>query len=114
MRQSIQVWTDKFFKGCLPQNLFSLLLNTLSQIFHSVTATRTRQFGKTIQFNIQFTWTLWSSKKTTEMEYGQIKALEIHKSKGQKKISTCPGENIFLHQLAQTQKYYFSGLKQTK
>ena len=76
---------SKFFKGCLPQNLFSLLLNTLSQIFHSVTSTRTIQFGKTIQFNIQFTWTLWSSKKTTEMEYGQIKALEIHKSKGQKK-----------------------------
>ena len=86
MRQSIQVWTDKFFKGCLPQNLFSLLLNTLSQIFHSVTATRTIQFGKTIQFNIQLTWTLWLSKKTTEMEYGQIKAFEIHKSKGQKKF----------------------------
>ena len=24
---------SKFFKGCLPQNLFSLLLNTLSQIY---------------------------------------------------------------------------------
>ena len=32
MGKSIQEWLSKFFKGCLPQNLLSLLLNTLSNM----------------------------------------------------------------------------------
>ena len=32
MRQIIQEWTSTFFKDCLPQNLLSPLLNTLSHI----------------------------------------------------------------------------------
>ena len=51
MRQSIQEWTKQIFKGCLPQNVFSPLLNTLS---HMLVFSGSRRAFNQIYFQIFF------------------------------------------------------------
>ena len=58
-----------------------------------------RQLTESIQFSIQFSRALWSLNKTTKDEYGFIKFL-CKLTERTKKISSCPGEKCFGHQLA--------------
>ena len=67
-RQSIQEWTKlilwktsrpyplKFFKGCLPQNLLSSLLNTLNQICFRYICWSGQNFKKKIQAVLDRFW----------------------------------------------------------
>ena len=54
-----------------------------------------RQFRERIQFSIQFNRWLWSSDKTTNVEYGLIKALPMHIERTIKSFFCPPGWEIF-------------------
>ena len=61
------------------------------------------------QCSIQFTRALWSSNKTTELEYSFIKVSKIHIKRTKKLFSGCQGAKL-LYPTGQEQKHYFFDL----
>ena len=88
-----------------------LIYEETKKIFQSETITCIRKSRQGIRFSIQFTGVFWSLSKYTKVEYGLIKAFDMHIEREKKNFfSGSPGEKFFLHTLVQKQKYYFFDL----
>ena len=65
---------NKFFRGIKEDNsVFILILTDISKHHNNLY----KAVYRNIRFSIYFTWTFWSSNKTTQVEYGLTEALGI-------------------------------------